>query len=157
MRLILETWRHKCMVCKYLFMPNLNSSSGQNGRHFADDDFTCIFFTENVLYLDQNFTEFCPQASNRQWPSIGLDNSLVPNRRQAIIWTNADPIHWIIYVTIREGRCVKRYSSKKVVYDRPWMSGCKIKETMCCNYISMYMTTILVKEAHMMISITITL
>ena len=54
------------MVCKYLFMPNLNSSCEQTGRHFADDDFRCIFLNENVLYLDQNFTEFCPQASNRQ-------------------------------------------------------------------------------------------
>ena len=25
--------------------------------------------------------------------SIGSDNGLVPYRRQAIIWTNADPIH----------------------------------------------------------------
>ena len=32
-----------------------------------------------------------------QGPSIGLDNGLAPNRRQAIIWTNADPIHWRIY------------------------------------------------------------
>ena len=30
-------------------------------------------------------------------PSIGLDIGLAPNRRQAIIWTNADPIHWHIY------------------------------------------------------------
>ena len=29
--------------------------------------------------------------------SFGLDNGLAPNRRQAIIWTNADPIHWRIY------------------------------------------------------------
>ena len=27
-------------------------------------------------------------------PNIELDNGLAPNRRQAIIWTNADPIHW---------------------------------------------------------------
>ena len=27
----------------------------------------------------------------------GLDNSLAPNRRQAIFRTNADPIHWRIY------------------------------------------------------------
>ena len=26
-----------------------------------------------------------------------FDNSLASNRRQAIIWTNADPIHWRIY------------------------------------------------------------
>ena len=25
--------------------------------------------------------------------TIGLDNGMAPNRRQAIIWTNADPVH----------------------------------------------------------------
>ena len=29
--------------------------------------------------------------------TIGLDNGFAPNRRQAIIWTNADQIHWYIY------------------------------------------------------------
>ena len=28
------------------------------------------------------------------------DNGLAPNRRRAIIWTNADPIHWRIYATL---------------------------------------------------------
>ena len=32
--------------------------------------------------------------SNWQQPSIRFDNGLAPNRRQAIIWTNADPIHY---------------------------------------------------------------
>ena len=36
--------------------------------------------------------------SNYQQPSFGLDNGLAPNRRQAIIWTNADLFHWRIYV-----------------------------------------------------------
>ena len=27
---------------------------------------------------------------------IGFDNDLAPKRRQAIIWTSADPIHWRI-------------------------------------------------------------
>ena len=35
-----------------------------------------------------------------KWSSIGLDNSLAPNRRQAIIWTNADLIHWRIYAAL---------------------------------------------------------
>ena len=35
-------------------------------------------------------------------PSTGLDNGLAPNRRQAIIWTNADPIHWRIYAALGE-------------------------------------------------------
>ena len=29
--------------------------------------------------------------------TISLDNGMVPNRRQAIIWANADPIPWRIY------------------------------------------------------------
>ena len=32
--------------------------------------------------------------------SIGLDNGLLPNRQQAIIRTNADLIHWHIYVAL---------------------------------------------------------
>ena len=52
------------------------------------------------LYLYQNFTEVCSLGSNWQWSSIGLDNGLVPNRRQAIIWTNADQIDWRIYVAL---------------------------------------------------------
>ena len=33
-------------------------------------------------------------------PALFLDNSLSPNRRQAIIWTNADPIYWRIYAEL---------------------------------------------------------
>ena len=33
-------------------------------------------------------------------PSIGLDNGLVPNRQQAIIWPNAALIHWRIYAAL---------------------------------------------------------
>ena len=53
-----------------------------------------------ILYFDYNFTDVCPQESNWQSSSIGLDNGLVPNRRQAIIWTNADPINWRIHATL---------------------------------------------------------
>ena len=31
---------------------------------------------------------------------IGLDIGLAPNRRQAIVWTNADQIHWCIYAAL---------------------------------------------------------
>ena len=39
--------------------------------------------------------------SNWQYPSIDLDNGLVPNRRQAIIWNNADQMHVRIYSALR--------------------------------------------------------
>ena len=32
--------------------------------------------------------------------NIGSDNGLAPNKRQDIIWTNADPIHWSIYAVL---------------------------------------------------------
>ena len=62
---------------------SLNSLAQQNGRYFADDISKCIFFT---------ICEVCSLASNWQQFGMGLDNDLVPFRRQAIIWTNFDMI-----------------------------------------------------------------
>ena len=62
--------------------------------------FQMHFHEWKVLYFDLNFTEVFSQVSNWQWPSIGSDNGLAPNRRQAIIWTNAEWIHWHIYAAL---------------------------------------------------------
>ena len=59
----------------YLYIVN-SSPPGHDGRHFAYK-----FHWGLVLRFQLTIT------------SIGLDNSLAPNRRQAISWTNADPIH----------------------------------------------------------------
>ena len=32
--------------------------------------------------------------------NLTLANGLTPNWRQAITWTNADPVHWRIYAAI---------------------------------------------------------
>ena len=53
-----------------------------------------------VFSFDYYFTECCSYGSNWQLHRIGLDNGLAPNRRQAIIWTNADPILWRIYAAL---------------------------------------------------------
>ena len=37
---------------------------GQNGHHFPDDIFECIFLNQNVLISIKNFTDFCAQCSN---------------------------------------------------------------------------------------------
>ena len=50
--------------------------------------------------IESNFTEMCSQESNWQKASIGSGNGLAPNRRQAIIWTNADPVRWRIYAAL---------------------------------------------------------
>ena len=45
--------------------------------------------------------------SEVQWHSYS-DNGLAPSRRQAIIiWTNADPVHWRIYVALEGDELTK--------------------------------------------------
>ena len=46
---------------------------------------------------------------------IGLDNGLAPNRRQAIIWTNADPVDWRIYAALGDAELTHNKA----------VSGCK--------------------------------
>ena len=48
------------------------------------------------MWFNWNFSEICSQQWNWQWASTGSENSLAPNRRQAIITTNGGPIHWRI-------------------------------------------------------------
>ena len=59
----------------------------QNGRHFADDIFKCIFLTENV-WISMNISlKFVPKVQINN-SSIGSDNGLAPTRWQAIVRTN---------------------------------------------------------------------
>ena len=46
------------------------------------------------MWFNWNFIEICSQQWNWQWASIGSDNSLAPNWRQAIIRTNRGRIYW---------------------------------------------------------------
>ena len=56
--------------------------SRQNGRHFADDIFKCIFFNENVSVAIKFSLKFVPNGPINNIPA------LAPSRRQAIIRTN---------------------------------------------------------------------
>ena len=59
-----------------------------------------------------------------------LDNGLVPNRRLAIIWTDADPIHWRIYAALGgdELKPNGRLANRRLTY--------LIKEAMDCDVIA---------------------
>ena len=48
------------------------------------------------MYSNANITEVGSLGSERQYVSIGSENSLALNRRQAIIWTNDGLVHWSI-------------------------------------------------------------
>ena len=49
------------------------------------------------FYFASNFTKEGSRLSNWQFCSIGSGYGLAPDRRQAITWTNADPVHQRIY------------------------------------------------------------
>ena len=71
------------------------------GRHFAEEIIICTFVNEKLriwLYFHWSF-----------FLSIELDNGLAPNTRQAIIWTNAGPIHRHIFMR-HWGRWVNDFS-----------------------------------------------
>ena len=42
----------------------------------------------------------CSLGLDWQYVTIGSDNGLAPNRRQAIIWTNDGLIYWHIYASL---------------------------------------------------------
>ena len=73
-----------------------SSSSGQNGRLFADDVFKHIFLNENLRSSNKMSMKYIP------WGPINNMPALAPGRRQAIIWTNADLVHRRIYVALGE-------------------------------------------------------
>ena len=75
------------------------SPARQNCHHFADDVFWCIFVNENVyIVIKISLSLFLSLQSTIT--QFGLNNNVALNRRQAIIWTNADPIRWRIYAAI---------------------------------------------------------
>ena len=76
-----ERWISRSSNAFNIFRPR------RNGRHFPDNIFKCIFLNENVAILIKYLTEVCSQW---QYSSIGSDDDLAPNRRQAIIRTSAD-------------------------------------------------------------------
>ena len=73
-----------------------SSSPGRHGHHFAENICKCIFLNENVFISIKISLKFIPNGPISNRVSIGSDYGLAPHRRQAIIWTNADPIHWLI-------------------------------------------------------------
>ena len=89
------------MIWQQMDRKHFNSfPPGQNGSHFADDIFMCIFMNEKSRILSQISLKFVPKGPIDNKVSIGSGNGLAPNRRQAIIWTNADPVQRRIYAAL---------------------------------------------------------
>ena len=88
-------------ILAILFMWRLDTlRPRQDGRHFADDIFKCIFMNENFWILKLNFTEICSLGCNWQYGGIGSDNGLVQIRQQDIIWSNDGMFYWHLYASL---------------------------------------------------------
>ena len=68
----------------------------QNGQHFADDIFKCIFLNENVLISIKISLKFVLEGSFNNFPAL-----VEIMGRQAIIWTNDGQVYWCIYASFR--------------------------------------------------------
>ena len=62
--------------------------------------FKRIFLNENIWISNKISLKYVLWVLIDQYVSIGSGNGLAPSRRQAIIWTNADPVHRCIYVAL---------------------------------------------------------
>ena len=61
------------MMLYYFYYHNFNTSRPrQNGRHFADDIFTCIFLNENVWILIKMSLKFIPKGPINSIPALVL-------------------------------------------------------------------------------------
>ena len=68
----------------------------QNGHHFTDNIFKCIPWMKSFILI-QIRLKFVPRGPIDKAVFVQV---MVPNRRQAIICTNAEPVHWCIYVAL---------------------------------------------------------
>ena len=77
-----------------------SSPPGQNGPHFPDDIFKCIFMNEKFRILIQISLKFVPKGAINNIVALVQIMALALIWQQAIIWINAQPIHWRIYAAL---------------------------------------------------------
>ena len=90
---------YKQQLCFTMFNYLNTLRPRQNGRHFWDNIFKCIFLTANVWILLKISLRFVPKVWINNIPALVQLNGLVSKRRQAIIWTKVDPVQWHIYAS----------------------------------------------------------
>ena len=61
------------------------------------NNFKCIYLNESNR---SPIAEIGIQNFGWQWASVGLGNGSAPSRRQAITWTNDEPVRWRIYAVL---------------------------------------------------------
>ena len=69
--------------------------------NLADDILKYIFINEKFCISIRISLKLGSLGSN-----IGSGNGLAPNRRQAITWSNADPIPWRVYAALGRDKLI---------------------------------------------------
>ena len=78
----------------------------------ADNISKLIFLNENGRIPTQISLKFIPKSPvDNKLAYLGSGNSLAPNRRQAITWTNDDQVHLRIYATLGGDELIVLYDS----------------------------------------------
>ena len=85
--------RHHCQHQQRLALPIKLLKPKQNGRNFADNICKCILFEIGLIWL-----KFVPKGTINNNAAL-FKCGLVPNKHQAIIWTNVGLIYWHIYAS----------------------------------------------------------
>ena len=90
-------WDNYMQGANLLHSINVNTlRPTQNGRHFADDMFKWIFLNENVWIPIEISLKFVPKGPINNIPALVR----IMAGRQAIIWTNDDPVQRRIYASL---------------------------------------------------------
>ena len=75
-------------------------SPWKNGRYFAGDILKYILANEKFCILIRISLKFVPKGQIHNKSALVHVMAWMRNRRQAITWTNADPVHWRISATL---------------------------------------------------------
>ena len=69
-------------------------------RYLADDIFKCVFMNERCYIFTQLPRMFVPKGPFDNKSILVQAIAWAPHRWQAIIWNNADLVHWRIYAAL---------------------------------------------------------
>ena len=83
--------------------PHTHTRTGQNGGTISQTTLKCILENKK-LYIMIRISLKCVFLRFKLTINIVSGNDLAPHRRQAITWTNADPVRRRIYVATWDGR-----------------------------------------------------
>ena len=93
-----QCWNLKIQNQTFYWYAEVNSPArGQNGRHFGRRHFQMRFIQWKFrIQIPLKFVPEIQLTVSQHWSG----NAFAPNRRQAITWTNADPVEWRVYATL---------------------------------------------------------